>query len=91
MRAEINFTADEWKWTMPKDKEWLKIEDDSEAICCQKYENTREHHRIEEHQITDNTEMIGIVGRLSQQNDLITSGPNATKKRSQVESVNQNE
>ena len=45
---------------------------------------------MEEHQIPDNTEMIGIVGRLSQQNELIVSGQNATKEHDQAESVNQN-
>ena len=90
-RAEKYFVAGKWRWEMSKDNEWIKIEDDGETTCYQKHETNREHCRIEEHQITENAETIGIVRRISQQNELIISAQNATKEHDQVESVSQNE
>ena len=90
-RAEKYIVAGKWRWEISKDNEWIKIEDDGEITCYQKHETNREHHRIEEHQITENAETIGIVRRISQQNELIISAQNATKEHDQVESVSQNE
>ena len=43
MRTEIDFNAEEWRWTLSIDKEWLKIEEEGEAKWSQQQGNNNEH------------------------------------------------
>ena len=85
--TEIYFKAEEWRWTLSEDKEWLKIEEEGEARWSQKHKSTHQCCRIKENQTPVNAEMIRIVGQLSKQNKLITSGQDTTIENNQAESV----
>ena len=46
MRTKIDFKAEEWRWTLSIDKEWLKIEEEREVKWCQQQGNNNEHRKI---------------------------------------------
>ena len=50
MCTEIDFKAEEWRWKLSKDNQWLKIEEEGEAKWCQNHENNHECFRKKENQ-----------------------------------------
>ena len=79
MRIEIHFKAEELRWTLSMEKEWLKIEEEREVKWCQQQGNNNKHRKTKENQTRENVEMIGIVGQLSKKSRLIISGKDTTK------------
>ena len=44
--TEIDFKAEEWRWKLSKDNEWLKIAEEVEEKWHKKNENNHEHCMI---------------------------------------------
>ena len=88
IRTEIDFKAEEWRWKLSTNEEWLRIKEEGEVKWCEQQGNNNNHRKMKEIQTRVNVEMEGIVGRLSKKNRLIISGKDMTRESNQIDQIN---